>query len=629
MSKVNYKRYLLYLACNIFAIMFLFLFYSISFNQVVEEMKKTDSFDTLLAIPSAALILFMLFFILYSHQMFIKNRKNEFGIFMAIGMSPKNIARILITESFFISILALVFGLIGGSIFSKLFFVIFSYFTKISPEFFHISFKMISFTILVYVILFWSATIFSIFQIRSQTLLSTIQSNRVIDLTKTNKTYFGYIGIALIVFSIMCLYVSYPEKEDLIFIWALFSFFGLYLFLSNGIHTMIALIKKFPNIYYPSLLLTSSIEQKQKKLTSLLTLVSTMVMITTLYCTLTLGIAKYDYDSMLTNYPSDIAYNETEQYNRITKEELYTLFEKENSPISKMMTIPSIEIAQEEYYGTSYLNVISLDSYNQLTNKKIRLSNNECILFFNMEQLYDDLDTKELFEIHQFKLTVKDTKIERLLSNISQSSTFIVINDKLWEQLKNEFPTDLYYQQHIHVADWKNSLPALQQLKDYFEQYNPLMTEEIESILDISSKIEVYTSNKTGNAILFYVMIFLSFLFYFGMFILLYLNLMSDIDLERTKFDKLNKIGITKKEIKRQLNSETFILFFLPTFLGIGIAFWYVVSMAKDIGGIFNNLYLLLYFILMSPLYLLLQFCFFVYAKSKLFTKVWHYLHRN
>lgn len=624
MIRVNFKRYLLYLSCNTFAILFLFLFFSIYYNDEVERMKETNSFDTVLAIPAAALVLFIIFFIQYAHQMFIKKRTSEFGLFMVIGMSPNNISRLIMLESFVISVISILLGLGFGALFSKLFFLVFSYFSMLNHAFFHISFKMFAHTTVIFMCIFWAAVAFSIVQIRHQTLLTSLQSKRVIDVTRTNKSYFGVIGIVLLILSILGLYITYAKQGELLFLWALPSFFGLYLLLSNGIHSVINVIKGQPSLYFRSILLFSSLEQKQKKLTSLLTLASIMIMITTLYCTITLFIAKHEYDKILVNNPSDIAYIENEHINNISKEELFQLFEQQNNPIVNLQTIPIIEIAKDDYYEwKSYYNILSIDDYNALTNEKLQLDENEFVLFINQEPQYiGDLGTIATFELDQFKLTKKHENIELILTYVGQSTTFIVVHPNVWQQVLEEHSNALYYQLHIHVADWKNSLLAVEQLQQTFKQTNP----ETSELFAVSSKIQHYTQNKSENAVLFYLLTFISILFYFGVFALLYLNLTADIELELSKFEKLYKIGITKNEIKRKLTTETFILFFTPTLLGIVLAFLYVVSMVQDIGGITNNLDIVVYFLLMSGIYFFIQFCFFLYTKGKLFTKVWRYL---
>ena len=75
----------------------------------------------------------------------------------------------------------------------------------------------------------------------------------------------------------------------------------------------------------------------------------------------------------------------------------------------------------------------------------------------------------------------------------------------------------------------------------------------------------------------------------------------------------VNPTRMELTNLKRKLTTETFILFFIPTLLGIVLAFLYVVGMAQDVGGITNNLDIVLYFLLMSVIYFFIQFCFFLY----------------
>ncbi|HLV42750.1 MAG TPA: hypothetical protein VKY37_10755 [Brumimicrobium sp.] len=107
---------------------------------------------------------------------------------------------------------------------------------------------------------------------------------------------------------------------------------------------------------------------------------------------------------------------------------------------------------------------------------------------------------------------------------------------------------------YINLSNWKDSLTAVEKLKSLLaiDTWDYATEDSL-----FSSKIESYSRMRTENAILFYLISFLSILFFLGNFLLLYLNLIADIELERKKFDKLYKIGITKKEWKKQLTKET------------------------------------------------------------------------
>ena len=74
--------------------------------------------------PGVMVILFCTFFIFYAQNSFIKFRKKEFGLFMVLGMTIQNIQRIIFLENGLIAIISLITGLVSGTIFSKLFYLV-------------------------------------------------------------------------------------------------------------------------------------------------------------------------------------------------------------------------------------------------------------------------------------------------------------------------------------------------------------------------------------------------------------------------------------------------------------------------------------------------------------------------
>ncbi len=631
MLKVNFRSYTLYLLCNVFSVLFLLLFFSIYYNDQIELMKQTDSFDTALAIPAAALLLFMLLFLQYSHSLFIKNRKSEFGIFQAIGMSPNNVVRLVMVESLIISFLSLVFGLLTGGVFSRLFFLIFSFYSKMDHDFYNLSFRMLKHTAFIYLFIFWIIVIISIVQIKKSSLLQSIQSDKEIDNIKPEVAHFGLVGLIMLFVSIIGLFLTYETYDNLLMLWALMTFLGLYILLSGIISFLLSILRKNPKLYYRSILLFSSLEQKQKKVASIITLTCMMIMVTTLYCTITLSVAREEYERIQRFYTSDVAFLETELTNNITEEKLSQLFENEGTSVVSHIKLPVIEISKPNYYSDlEYYEIVSMDDYNRIHNKSLLLKENEFFLFINEEKDYvGDFDIGEQFEIGPQQLTQKGLKIEKKYTWIGNSNVYLIVHPTLWEKLLHDNIGDTFFQNFIQVENWKLSFNATEQLKTYFNNQNRKLSPDVREDFEVSSKIERYTDSKMQNATLFYLMTFLSILFFFGAFTLLYLHLLANIEMEKKRFDKLFKIGITKRETKQFIMWETLALFFIPTFLGITLAFCYILAMVQDIGGIWENRAILIYFLKISFVYLVIQLCFFFYTKATFFQKVWKSLKQD
>lgn len=65
------------------------------------------------------IVLFSFFFLLYSIGTFLNVRKQQFGVLTVLGISQKQLKRLLFTENMIIGILAIFAGIQGGLVFSN------------------------------------------------------------------------------------------------------------------------------------------------------------------------------------------------------------------------------------------------------------------------------------------------------------------------------------------------------------------------------------------------------------------------------------------------------------------------------------------------------------------------------
>ena len=195
------------------------------------------------------------------------------------------------------------------------------------------------------------------------------------------------------------------------------------------------------------------------------------------------------------------------------------------------------------------------------------MRSNEYLFYLNSEPEYGHGDVGESISLplqnEEITFTMKDLKIERKINLLPNSYEFIVVNQEVFEKLKS---TVEGYELNLHlinVADWKNSNNAVNQLKEQFTadnqaasamDYPDMQDTSEDDLFRVASKIGDYHLNKATNGMMFYVTTFLSIMFFFGTFVLLYLNLFSEVETEKVKYRKLNKIGMASKEIKSERN---------------------------------------------------------------------------
>lgn len=634
MAKANHKKYWVYFLCNSFTVMFFYMFATVFFNEQVVELKDINSLKYVLAIPGVALLIFTIFFIQYAHEIFMKSRRSEFGLFMSIGMSNRDIGKLLITESLTISVMSAISGILGGVVFSRLFFLLLMSLVGLNQVPYQMTAEMFGYPILLFFLIYWLAVFKSYYAIVKKNHLQNLKSDQVAETIKMKNPLYGLVGLMILVMSIVGLYVTYgenPALQDLLYMWACATFFGLYLSISSFTSLLIEFARKYPTFYYSKILLLTSIEYKLKRLTAITMLVTVMVMVTILYSTIQLFLASYNEQQIIEFNPFDMAFIETDTKNKLNSDELDALLNEHE--VTEYLMIPTYEYYEQDYTGHYNANkLMSVHDFNTITSRQDSLKVNEFIYFFNEDAKYiGDGSYPEELPLRTVNgetiFVQKELVRERALNYIGNSADFIVVNDQQFESLQKQMAGFKVNMHFIDVQDWTESADLLNELEHKFATSNTLSppvtdirvenTSE-ENYLRIVSKIEGYQVNKTENGILFFVTTFLSVIFFFGAFILLYLNLFSDIEKEKIKYKKLYRIGITMKEVKWIISLEVSALFFMPTFVGTIIAFLYSIAMARDIGGILGNPQMLWYFLIIACIYHTIQFGFYLYARNKM-----------
>ncbi|WP_340085159.1 ABC transporter permease [Siminovitchia sp. FSL H7-0308] len=635
MAKVQYKKYLFYFLCNSFAIMFFFMFSTVYFNERIEQAKKLEGLQGALMIPAVALVVFTIFFIGYSHNIFMKRRGSEFGLFMTLGMTKRDIAKVLLLENGVIALLSIFSGILGGAVFSRLFFLILMNSVGLQEIPFHISGKMLLYTLIAFLAVFSTAVGYSLFRTLHRNVIQTLKSNKVAETIKMKSPVLGGFGFVVMIGSLLFFYFTFSQATDgLVLLWTGTLLGGLYLSLYQFTSFFIELAKRNKPFYYRRLLFLTSLDYRFKQLTSVLMLVTVMIMVTLFFTTVLLAFYQSAKKEALERNPYDIAFIQTETKNNIPMEEVYSLLDRKENRVQKHLEIPVYTYYKKTKWDWQYQYVfMPVDHFNQLTSDQKTVGPREYLYFMNENPDYGESnsDYEEGISLtsgtKQISYSLKETIIRNEMNSNLGLNDILVVSNAEWEYLLNNvkgFESTIHL---INVENWESSMDAVEELGKRFTSYNQstppitdVRTEHIseEELFQIISKVEDYHSSKNVNGILFFVMTFISIIFFFGSFILLYLHIFADIEQEKGKFKKIYKIGITLKEVKRMITQELMMLFFLPAILGSTLAFLFIVIMTTDSGGIMKNLDIALHFFIIAAIYLCIQTGYLLYARKKM-----------
>lgn len=632
MAKYHYKKYIFYLSCNTVAVMFFFMFMTIYLNDHLVAMEETEGIQNILKIPGAALIVFTIFFIGYAHQIFMKKRRSEFGLFMTLGMTRSDISKLLLIENSIVAGIALVIGLGLGTMFSKFFFWLLLKSVGIEEIAFHLNPAMFLYSIGAFILVFIVAIAQSLYVTMKRNIIDNIKTEKITENTAYKHPAIGGIGVAFVIASIIGLFVTYPIYDgDYLMIWAMTTFLGLYIAIHQLTSFLIGLIKKNKHFYYRNLLYLTNLDYKYKQLTSIMMLVTVMIMVTLLYSTIVFSNYMEAGRNAIERNPYDVAFISTDSKNNLPEDEVHEIFAEHENPVQEQVSIPIFLKFEKDYVGYRYpVTFMPLSVFNEVTANLYKLEAHELIYHANQDtsieglsygrELRYTIDGNEIF--YDYNKIIAENQFNYL-------GEFFIINDAELEAFKENIDGLEALAHFINLEDWEESEAAILALEEDFTNYNvatpAVHVENIqpeEELFRIASIVDDYVNRMSSDGIQFFVVIFLCILFFIGSFFLLYMQLFSEVDKEEQRIRKLYRIGITNKEVKKLLSQEITTIFMLPTLLGVIIALLYLTAMTTGMGGVLENIEILLPFFMIAGIYIVILMFFLFYARRKMFMEI-------
>ncbi|WP_029066945.1 ABC transporter permease [Lachnobacterium bovis] len=202
--KAGIKDYAVYFITLALGVAMFYLFNSIESQSVIVSMKKDQNDLVEIAVQVINIISYVISIIfgcliIYASRFLIKRRKNEFGIYLTLGMSKKQVSYILLGENFLIGLFSLGVGLIIG--------ICGSYFVSglvanlfeadMRRFYFVISGKAIIKTIVCFGIIFVVDIIFHMFQVGRYKLIDLLYANRKMESIKIRRIWPSVIVFIL------------------------------------------------------------------------------------------------------------------------------------------------------------------------------------------------------------------------------------------------------------------------------------------------------------------------------------------------------------------------------------------------------------------------------------------------
>lgn len=589
--KNNRKTYVPYILTAILTVMMYYIIDALSRNDSV----GWQDVKLILSYAVVVVMMFSVIFLFYTNSFLIKRRKKEVGLYNILGMGKAHIAKMLFVETIVTALLSIGAGIAGGILFSKLMWLtllkILHYDVNMD---FKISGTSIVRTLMLFGIIFCLTLLYNLWQIKLANPVALLRGGNEGEREPKTKWILAAAGALLVGYGYyVALTTESPLKAiQLFFVAVVCVILGTYALFAAGSIALLKILKKKKGFYYKSKNFTAvsgMIYRMKQNAVGLanICILSTMVlvMISTTIC-MYMGMD----DILKTRYPREFevtAFNpdaaQEEKIKSIIEEEVSRAGVSEKGKVEyhyggaaaiKEKNAFRIAVDEDVYSGNENiyeLKMIPLEDYNALEKQNVSLGDGEVLLYntdIDGEKIGDTVEIagdsyKVAKELDTFSLEKKNSS--RIVGGY-----YVIMKDKekiqkylnlAYERLSGENPQlDEIKVQYKVCFDLEGSredrMKAAEAIKKRIKNEVPESYSDGREI-----EQEEFYSVYGG---LFFIGLYLGFMFLMATVLIIYYKQISEGYDDRERYQIMQKVGMSKKEVRQSIRSQVLMVFFLP-----------------------------------------------------------------
>jgi ABC-type lipoprotein release transport system permease subunit len=577
MLRNNYKKYLLYFCCNVFAIALFYTFAAIYTNEEFMNPAYVDkSISGNIYAPCVMTAVFMFLFIPYSYGVFLKKRKNEYGILMSLGMNEKEIWVSMIFDNIAVSTMSLACGLLGGTFLSLLFFEIIKECSGISGLAWKFNMKSYGITTVVYLAVVFVTLLLHIISFIKIQIADMFKARWREERDTKSSGFFIILGALISSVAVIWMMDQFGYRTtDIWLISPIFLGIGSWMILSNVTGFIIKHKRSTPEQIKKVHLGKSFVMQHFRSYKIVSFIAGWLFGIIILFG----GCSAVAYPSLL-NYamsysPYDLLYIQVHKNNDMSVSEAKQLLEKYNVTVTDTK-----EIA---YMRNGAFNLLSTSEVNQLAGCSYAVNQGEYLVIYQYDLKDGYAHQMNLTQNCKFNLGTEDLELKyagqdvRILFNHNHgfADRTLVLNDEDYKRVEEQ--ADGYYSGIIKcfsLDDWQNSKEGANVLQQTLSDRNHLDISG-QFYYKITSKLETYETAKKSAQFLIIVLFFVMSLFYVSANAIIFFKIQGEMEDEERMYRGLFRIGISEKEMQNIIRYKNVFYCLIPLLFGCTIGTFY------------------------------------------------------
>ncbi|MBQ9827336.1 MAG: ABC transporter permease [Lachnospiraceae bacterium] len=560
-------------------------------------------------------VVFSLIFMLYTYSFIMRRRQKEFGLYNVLGMDKRNLSKVIFRETVIYGIISLLGGLFAGVLFSKLFELMLirmtggeiTYTLRVLPD---VMLKTAGLFLIIFIVISVTATVRTGAS-SAVTLLKSENTGEKAPKAGWLPALAGVCILAAAYFLAVTVDITYPRDAlRRFFIAVIMVIVATYLIMIAGSVFFCGLLRKNKKYYYKKehFVSVSSMAYRMKRngagLASIC-IIATVVLVTisTTTCLL-FGVR----DVMDKRYPADVNVYVWLEPDDMAEFDTAAVRDRIDGIVKEKGGSP--EAVTDMKYGSIYgqiedgclyfrwlddvnvpvTNVYILDSkeYERISGRHMYLKSGEAyIVTEGFDYEYDRFcinnEENPYLTNNAVTLSVKAAERGEVAPVPDQGDRgdrrMYLIVDDMSEALQPLYADGYYrYVETMWLYCMDTGLGSMDQT-DMPDAVIDLMGDilaENESIRGFGTEgKEIMALDARANyGGLFFTGVILSGVFILAAVLIIYYKQLSEGYEDRARFDIMQKVGMTKKEIKKSINSQLLTVFFLPLiFAGMHLLF--------------------------------------------------------
>ena len=540
--------------------------------------------------------LFSTIFLFYTYSFLVKRRVKEFGLYSVLGMTKKQIAKILVLETIFIAVTTIVLGIGLGIIFDKLMLLVLLKLFSATVTFgFSITPIAVVFSVLLFGGIFFLLLLYTVIKIARLRIVALLKDENKGEKEPKSRWILAIIGLALIGYGYYTAQtVQNPVKALLVFFYAVVAvIIGTYLVFMAVSITVLKIMKNNKNFYYKpkNFISVSGLLYRMKRNAvglANICILSTMVLVTMGSTSALYAGMEKSYNERFPRQLMVAGYNSTNEKLKEIENNAKLSAKEAGTEVQDLVSYNSLPMVGrlvedkfnfESNVGVDLSNVkmivvLQLKDYNKFANKNKTLESNEILLH---------IDKKGNYNHNSISLNGSDYKIKEKLSefpgtigsdtaNIMDTYYAVVKDEKEATKLATKLTELSSKELEKRGISIQTGTPTLQNYVAFNIKDTTKEAKVIESFKKLEKQSGIEIEGKEENKLTFrgvfasflFIGVFISFIFVISQVVIMYYKQISEGYEDKGNFEIMRKVGITDKQIKQSIRSQVLLIFFSP-----------------------------------------------------------------